>query len=97
MSCRPSSQLIRSRIKWLRKRPVQVICYIRSVNNAKIGPFIGTVVGISDNQVAVESEGGKTYDATGLLVKIDALGRNETYGDWPVRFEDAKISSSQAQ
>lgn len=68
-----------------------VQCYIRDHAGKRKGPLYGVVRGISDNQVAVEQEGGREFNATGLLVEIPDLGRHTTYGEWPVRFDDARI------
>jgi hypothetical protein len=81
---------MRSRVESARKRWLgkAIVCFTRGYHGERIGPYAGIVIGISDNQVAVEAEGGRVIDATGLLVEIPKLGRNHDYGEWPVRFGD---------
>lgn len=77
-----------AKIKWL-GRSVRV--FIRGSDSSRKGPYFGVVRGLSDNEVAMEDEGGTTFEATGLLVEIPELGRESTFGDWPCRFDDAEI------
>lgn len=83
-----SKSLAKTKLKWT---GAIVQCYIRDHLGKRRGPVMGVVRGISTNQAAVEDEGGPEYNATGLLVEIPDLGRNATYGEWPVRFDDARI------
>jgi len=83
-----AKSLAKTKLKWT---GALVSCYVRDMKNRRLGPVLGIVRGVSTNQAAVEDEGGDEYSATGLLVEIPDLGRNVTYGEWPVRFEDAKI------
>jgi hypothetical protein len=83
-----AKSLAKTTLKW---SGAIVSCYIRDMHDKRRGPVEGVVRGISTNQKAVEDEGGAEYNATGLLVDIPELGRNITYGQWPVRFDDATI------
>ena len=56
-----------------------------------MGPYTGIVKGIADNAVAMEDEGKNEYHPTGLLVKINELGPDPTFGERLVRFNDAEI------
>lgn len=87
----PSRTISILRRKWYK---AVVSCYTRDIHGERKGPYYGIVRGLSDNQVAVEAEGGEIYDTTGLLVDIPALGRHITYGQWPVLFEDAQKLNS---
>ena len=86
---RASRSLKRAERQWLNK-PVTV--YVRSLDNKKLGPYRGTVKGVSTNEVAATDEAAREFGATGLLVDIPDLGRNSTYGEWPVRFSDAVLA-----
>lgn len=88
---RASTKLRILRRKWYN---AVIACYVRDMHGKRHGPYYGRVRGLSDNQVAVEAEGGSIYDATGLLVDIPKLGTHATYGQWPVQFEDAEKLSA---
>lgn len=83
----PSKIISILRRKWYK---AVVSCYTRDMHGQRQGPYYGIVRGIATNQAAVEDEGGDFYEATGLLVDIPKLGRNVTYGEWPVGFEDVE-------
>ena len=68
-----------------------VSCFIRTIEGKPQGPYLGTVKGLSTNEAAAEDEGKVIYEATGLLVEIPELGRNVSYGEWPVWFSDAAL------
>jgi len=84
----PTREYKTARRKWVGAR---VSVFIRKMNKEKKGPYEGICKGLSDNAVAAEDEGSRCFDATGLLVEIPFLGRNETSGEWPVSFVDAEI------
>lgn len=85
---KPAKSFAKTKLKWT---GALVSCYVRDIKNRRLGPVLGIVRGISTNQAAMEDEGGAEYSATGLLVEIPDMGRNVTYGEWPVRFDDATI------
>lgn len=80
--------------KWVGK-PVR--CFVRDYMGVRRGPYFGQVTGLSTNEATMEDEGGDTYEATGLLVDLPTLGRNSTYGEWPVRFTDVEIDYAKIQ
>ncbi len=85
---RPSRTIVAQTLRWVGQ---SVKCYIRSIDHRRLGPYAGIVRGLATNQATVDDEGGSKYFATGLLVEIRELGRNQLYGEWPVIFGDAEI------
>ncbi len=84
-----SASLKRTERQWLNKL---VTVYVRSLDNKKLGPYRGTVKGVSTNEVSATDEAAREFHATGLLVEIPELGRNTTYGEWPVYLADAVLA-----
>jgi hypothetical protein len=86
---KPSKSLIKARKKWLGKN---VIFSRRDRSGRKINIFhLGVVKGLSDNQAEMEANAREIFNETGLLIECSELGQNSTYGDYPIRFEDAEI------
>lgn len=75
--------------RWLGR---SIRCFVRDVYGRSIGPHVGTVKGLSSNEVSARDEGASQWEYTGLLVEIPELGRNQTYGEWPVEFSHAKLT-----
>ena len=88
---KPSQAYTRGVRTWV-GRSVRV--FVRDSRFRRVGPYVGIVKGLSDNAEVMENEGKDQYDATGLLVSIPELGREVTYGEWPVLFKDADCIST---
>lgn len=86
---KPSRAFVTMERTWVGQN---VSCYTRDLASKRIGPFNGTVTGISSNEAEAELQGRAEYHPTGLLVRIPDLGRHVCYGEWPVHFSDACIT-----
>jgi hypothetical protein len=83
---KPSRSFITMEKSWL---GLEVSCYTRNLAGNRVGPFRGTVTGLSSNEAEAELQGREEFFPTGLLVRIPDLGSHAVYREWPVSFADA--------